>query len=392
MADHTSPTVANNDEIDLIDLAVSLGEQKRILFAVPAVTTTIAIAYALIAPPVYTSQTVLLPPQQQQSAASSMLASLGSLAGLAGAAVAVKSPEAMYVAFLTNQTVENEVITRLGLQARYDDKTLSATRKDLERHLRIQADKQTGLITIDADDKDPTFSARLANTEVEALHDLLGHLAVTDAQQRRIFFATEMKRTERALANANLRFRQLSSQGGLPVTSVLAETAVKTTSALRAQITAKEVEISAMRQFATSHNVEVRRLTGQLTALQAQLYRLEQGGTKAIMPTAEGTAAISALRDLKTDQAVLEVMTKQYEVAKMDEAREGPLLQQVDIAAPPDHRSKPKRALIVALGACGGLLLGIAAALMKHAILRAKRDPETAAKLQILNSTWRIRK
>jgi uncharacterized protein involved in exopolysaccharide biosynthesis len=378
-----------DDEINLISIAIALGEQKRTLFGVPSVTVALALAYALLAPPVYTAQTVLLPPQQQQSAASSMLASLGSLASIAGAAGGVKSPEEMYVAFLQSQTIQDEVINRLNLRVHYRDKSMYDTRQDLARHVRISADKQSGLITIDADDRDPVFAAKLANTEVSALHDLLGRLAVTDAQQRRMFFGHEVKRTELALAAADATFRRLSAEGGLPVTQALAETTVQTSAALRAQITAKEVELAALRRFATSQNANVQRVSSQLGALRTQLTRLQQGGDRVVPASAQGEAAIAALRDLKTDQAVLEVMIKQYEMAKVDEAREGPLLQQVDVAQPPDHRSKPKRALIVALAAVGGLLIGAVAAIIRYSLAEARQDPAAAAQLGMLRRAWR---
>ena len=386
--EHTN-VEGDDDEISLIEIGIALGEQKRILFGIPAVTTALALAYAFLATPIYTARTVLLPPQQQQSAASSMLASLGSLAGIAGAAVGVKSPEEMYVAFLRSRTLEDEVINRLDLRAHYKDKTPYETRKDLEHNVHVSADKQTGLITIDADDKDPVFAARLANMEVTALHDLLGRIAVTDAQQRRVFFGREVKHTELALAAADARFRRLSAEGGLPVTEALAETSVQISAALRAQITAKEVELSALRRFATEKNADVQRLMGQLVALRAQLDRLQQGGAHVTPTTPQGVAAIAALRDLKTNQAVLSVMIKQYEMAKIDEAREGPLLQQVDVAQPPDHRSKPRRGLIVLLGAAGGLLIGVAAALLRSALDKAKHHPESAAQLGMLRKAWR---
>jgi capsular polysaccharide biosynthesis protein len=179
-----SEVIDNDDEISLIDLAIALGEEKKTLFAVPAITTTLAIVVSLLMTPIFTAKTVMMPPQQQQSGAASALASLGGLAGLAGAAAGIKSADEMYVAFMQSEGLQNAVIKRLSLQERYDAKTMTDTRAALKGLVRISSDKKTGLITIEADDKDPAFAAQLANAQVEELRNLLGRLAVTDAQQR----------------------------------------------------------------------------------------------------------------------------------------------------------------------------------------------------------------
>jgi len=178
---------AEDAEISLINLAIALGEEKKTLFAVPAITTTLAIVVSLLMTPIFTAKTVMMPPQQQQSGAASALASLGALAGLAGGAAGIKSPDEMYIAFMQGESLQNAVIKKLGLQERYDEKTLVDTRKELKEKVKIISDKKSGLITIEADDKDPEFAAKLANTHVEELRSLMGRLAVTDAQQRRVF-------------------------------------------------------------------------------------------------------------------------------------------------------------------------------------------------------------
>jgi uncharacterized protein involved in exopolysaccharide biosynthesis len=317
-----------------------------------------------------------------------MLASLGSLASFAGAAAAIKSPEEMYVAFLKSRSVEDDVIQRLNLMAHYGDKTKHEARKDLERNVTITADKMTGLITLDANDHSPTFAAKLANAQVTALHDLLSRIAVTGAQQRRQFFAQQMKITENALSAADARFRAMSSQGGLPATEALALNDVQTSTALRAKIAALEIELAAMRRFATDENPDVQRVSTQLAALREQFAKFQQGGMRIVAPTAKGEAAISALRDLLTQQEVLKIMTRQYEMAKIDEAREGPLLQQVDVAHPPEKPARPRRALITFAALLFGVLLGTLAALVRYLATNAARDPSVAAEIAALRAAW----
>jgi uncharacterized protein involved in exopolysaccharide biosynthesis len=348
-----------DDEINLLELATALGEEKHLLFGIPTVTTLAAIVYALTVTPIYTAKTVLLPPQQQQSGAAAMLASMGALAGVAGAAAGVKSPDDMYLAFLKSNTVKDDLIKQLNLTQHYKSKTQDDARKALDGAANISTDKKSGLMTIAVDDEDPAFAAELANAHIGALSRFMEKLAVTEAQQRRVYFEQQVKNTQQALMQAESNFRAYSAKGGLPVTDVLAQVSVTASATLRGQIAAKEVELSAMRQFATDQNPEMQIAASQLAALRSQLSKVEEGGGRSSPITPDGQAAINALRDVKIQQSMLEVLVKQYEMARVDEAKEGPLLQQIDIAEPPTQKSKPKRAQIVLLAGVVGLFLGI---------------------------------
>lgn len=386
--DQPSFNPADDDEISLLDLATALGEEKGVLFGIPAVTSVLAIAYALLVTPIYTAKTVILPPQQQQSTAASMLASMGALAGIAGAAAGIKSPDEQFVAFFKSQSLQNDLIERFKLQAYYEQDTLDDTRKSLEGAAKVSSDKKSGLITIEVDDKDPKFAAELANGHVDALRRMMGKLAITEAQQRRVFFEQQIAKTQEALDTADTRFRSLSAKGGLPVTDVLAQVSVTASATLRGQIAAKEVELSALRQFATAQNPDMQRIASELAAMRAQLAKIESGGASTSRVNEAGQAAIVALRDVKTQQAVLEVLVKQYEMARVDEAREGPLLQQLDIATPPEKKSKPKRAMIVVLAGVAGLFLGVLVAFIRRALRRAAENPESAGQMAALKRAW----
>ena len=395
MSDLNTPVAGANvadsmpaeDEISLIDLAIALGEEKKTLFAIPAITTTLAIVVSLLMTPIFTAKTVMMPPQQQQSGAASALASLGGLAGLAGAAAGIKSPDEMYIAFMQSETLQNEVIKKLDLQERYNAKTLVDTRNALKGAVKIAADKKAGLITIEADDKDPEFAAKLANIHVEELRNLMGRLAVTDAQQRRVFYEQAISKTQAELAEAESNFRAAKEKSGMQVTAVIAESGVRASAELRGQIAAKEVQMQAMSRFATSQNPDVQRTASELAALRAQLNKYERGsGQSDASPLQK--EAVNAYRDVKVQEAVLEVLIKQYEMARVEEAKEGALVQQIDVATPPEKRSKPKRSLIVVLSAVSGLFLGVLAAFIRSAMRRNAASPEKAQQLQKLKSVW----
>ncbi len=380
---------AEDDEISLIDLAIALGEEKKTLFAVPAITTTLAIVASLLMTPIFTAKTVMMPPQQQQSGAASALASLGALAGLAGGAAGIKSPDEMYIAFMQGESLQNAVIKKLGLQERYEKKTLFETREHLKQIVKIASDKKSGLITIEADDKDPEFAAKLANTHVEELRSLMGRLAVTDAQQRRVFFEQAITKNQTELAEAEANFRTAKDKSGMQVTAVIAETAVRAGAEMRGQIAAKEVQLAAMSNFATPQNPDVQRLAGELSALRSQLKKLEQGSGGDEKSSPMQQLAVKSYRDIKAREAMAAVLVAQYESARVDESKEGPLIQQVDVAVASERKSRPKRAIIVIVSAFAGLFLGILLAFVRRALRKASEDPQSASQIATLKAAWR---
>jgi uncharacterized protein involved in exopolysaccharide biosynthesis len=395
----TAPTTASSaalsaadldeDEISLLDLAIALGEEKKTLFAIPAITATLAIVVSLLMTPIFTAKTVMMPPQQQQSGAASALASLGALAGLAGAAAGVKSPDEMYISFMQSESLQRAVIEKLGLKERYNAKTMMDTRNALKGVVKIASDKKSGLITIEADDKEPEFAAKLANTHVEELRNLMGKLAVTDAQQRRVFFEQQIAKTQEELAQAEANFRAAKEKSGMQVTAVIAEGSVRASAEMRGQIAAKEVQMQAMSRFATPQNPDVQRLGSELGALRAQLAKIEQGsgGEERTSPLQQ--LAVKSYRDIKAREAMMGVLVAQYESARVDESREGPLIQVVDAAKAPERKSKPKRAIIVLVAAFAGLSLGVMVAFIRRALRKASENPQSAEQISQLKSAWR---
>ncbi len=387
----TAPTTADvdEDEISLLDLAIALGEEKATLFAIPAITTTLAIVVSLLMTPIFTAKTVMMPPQQQQSGVASALASLGALSGLAGAAAGVKSPDEMYIAFMQSESMQRAVIEKLNLQERYQKQTIFETREALKGVVKITAEKKSGLITIEADDKDPEFAAKLANTHVEELRNLMGKLAVTDAQQRRVFFEQQIAKMQEELAQAEANFRSAKEKSGMQVTAVIAEGSVRASAEMRGQIAAKEVQMQAMSRFATPQNPDVQRMASELGALRSQLAKIEQGsgGEESISPLQQ--LAVKSYRDIKAREAMMGVLVAQYESARVDESREGPLIQVVDAAQAPERKSKPKRAIIVMVSAFAGLFLGVLVAFIRRALRKASENSQSTQQLSQLKSAWR---
>ncbi|CAN1484991.1 Tyrosine kinase, G-rich domain containing protein [Burkholderiaceae bacterium] len=397
MNDHTQPSampMGDEDEISLLDLATALGEEKATLFAIPLITTLVAVVVSLLMTPIFTAKTVVMPPQQQQSGAAAALASMGGLAGLAGlgGGGGLKSPDEMYVAFLGSEGMQNRIIAELKLQERYEAKTLTDARAALKGQVRFASDKKSGLLSIEADDKDPAFAAELANRHVVELRAMLGRLAVTEAQQRRVFYEQQIQQTQDKLALAEVAFRAAKEKSGMQVTSVLAETGVRASAELRGQIASREVQLQAMSRFATAQNPETQRIASELAALRSQLNKTEQGsGESKAAASPLHQEAVKSFRDVKVQEAMLEVLIRQYELARVDEAKEGPLIQQVDVAMPAERKSKPKRAVIVLVAAFAGLFLGVLVAFVRRALRKAQSDPASAGQWLALKKAWSLR-
>lgn len=379
MTQENTPSLA---ETTLTDVLVACGEEKRTLFAIWCVGSALTLAYALHVERMYSAATVIMPPQQQQSAAATALAQLGALGGAAGAAIGGKTADETYVALLRSRTLQDALIKRFQLQSRYDKASMELTREALSRRVDVSIDKKSGMLTIGADDREPQFAADLANAHFTELRALLNRIAVTDAQQRRVFFDLQVQQAQKKLNEAETRFREAQRTSGLVVTQALAETGIKESAALRAQIAARETELQTMSRFATSANPDMKRIAAELAALRSQLSRREAGEGAQPTQASQGTAALQAFRDVKVQEALLETMIRQLELARADEAKEGPLLQQVDVAQPPERPTKPKRRNLALAGAALTTFLALAVVFLK----RAARS--RAGNLEKIKSAW----
>lgn len=370
MNEKTQADLIKRDEIDLGRLICELWQGKRAVMLSIAGCTVAALAIALSMPPVFTARSSVMPPQQQSSGLAAALGSLGALAGVGGGS-ALKNPNDLYVGILKSQNVADNLIKRFDLKMRYEVETITEARLVLEKIVSIQSAK-SGLIEIVVEDKDPAFAAKLANAYIDELKRVNQSLAVTDAAKRRFFFERQVKDVRADLASAESRLEQLQKSTGLILPEGQVSGVIKATADLKARIAAKEVQLATMRSFATDKNPDFIRTQEELAALRAQLQQFSSTGRDeaGLLPGAarlpeKGLAYIRALREVKYQEALLEVMAKQYELARMEEARDSSLIQVLDVATPPDRKSGPKRAMIAMVGTLLGALLGTVYVLTK---------------------------
>jgi uncharacterized protein involved in exopolysaccharide biosynthesis len=339
-----------DDGMDLQQILSPLGRHWRLLMGATALAGALGAAGSYLIVPTFTSTTSFLPPQQQQSVAASALSSLGALAGIAGGAGS-KSPADEYVSLMQSVTVSDHIIDRFNLMQLYDRKYRRDARKQLAGNVQILVGKKDGMITVSVDDRDPVRAAAMANRYVEELRLLTSVLAVSEAQQRRLFFERQMNETKGRLTAA-----QLALQGsGFSAGAMKAEpkSAAEEYARLRAEMTAADVRLQTLRNSLTESTPEVQQQAATLQALRTKVTQLERSST------ADVTAPdyVSKYREFKYEETLFDLMAKQYELARVDESREGALIQVVDPAQPAELKSAPRRSLIALLAALVGLVL-----------------------------------
>ncbi len=394
----TPPGYSAGDGGWVLDSLIIIAKHKKLVAVITSAMTLMCLTIALLLPNVYTGIVKLMPPQQSQSSAAMLLGQLGGLGLLAGGQLGIKNPNDLYVGMLNSRTVADALIERFKLQQLYDAGTMVETRKVLAENTAITAGKD-GLITIEVDDNDPSRAAAMANAYAEQLDKLTQTLAVTEAAQRRLFFARQVKEAKDNLAAAEILLKTTQEQTGLIKLDDQGRAIIEAVATLRAQIAAKEIELRSMRTFATQGNPDYIRVQEQLVGLQTELSKLERRRSTTagdvLVPTAKvpqaGLEYLRRFRDVKYHETVFELLAKQFEMAKIDEAKDAAIIQVVDRAVPPDRKSKPKRLLIVVLGMIAGLFLALITAFVREARQRIAEDSDGASRLTVLRSYLRMR-
>jgi uncharacterized protein involved in exopolysaccharide biosynthesis len=287
------------------------------------------------------------------------------------------------VAFLKSRSVQDALIDRFKLTERYEAKLKDDARKTLDGVARVASGKD-GLISVEVDDKDPAFAAELANAHVEELGQLLKRLAMTEAQQRRVFFEKQLtnakdnlSKAERALKSSGVNSDTLKSDP---------KAAVEDLARLKAGITAQEIKLASMRGYLSESAPDFKQAQTELGAMRNQVARAEEQQPAG---AASGSDYITKYRDFKYQETLFDLFAKQYEIARVDESREGAVIQVVDTALPPERKSKPNKAMIATAAMLASGIVLLLLVFVRHILRNAAVDTETAQKLARLRSAWR---
>jgi len=311
----------------------------------------VALGITYLIPPTFTARTIFLPPQPAATATTNALATLGAITGATANIPGLRTGPDQHVALLQTDNVRDRLLERFDLLHVYDKDLRVDARNKLADNVRIALGRRDGLVTIEVDDRDPKRAADIANAHVEELRRLGAMLAITEAQQRRAFFERQLAQTRDRLAAAQLALRGSGFDAG--ALNAEPRAAAEAYARLRDEATAAEVRLQSLRSALVGGAPEVVQQRSIVAALRTELARAEQA--QSISGGADYTARY---REFKYQETLFDLFARQYEMARVDEAREGALIQVVDVAQPPEKKSKPRRLLTaVAAGAVAALLL-----------------------------------
>ena len=363
---------------DRLCLAVRLLWEKRTLLATFLWRGALVfLLIALLIPASYQSKTVLMPPDAQSSAMT-MLASLGSATGFGSGALSMgtdllglKSSGALFVSLLTSDTVRDDLINRFDLRGVYWVKTYRRARERLAGRTYISEDKKSGVINIVVTDRDPQRASAMARAYVEELNRMVVELNTSAAHRERVFLEERLKVVKQDLDQSARNFSEFSSKNATIDIKEQGRAMLEAAANLQGEMIAAESELRGLEQIYTANNVRVRSVHARVEELRRQLNKLAGSSpvsgdpqpTEALYPSIRqlpvlGVTYADLFRRVKIDETVYEVLTRQYELARVEEAKQVPSVKVIDIGKPAERRSGPPRLLITLAGALLSLCAG----------------------------------
>ena len=398
-----TPTTPEEDGIELFELLLVITREKQTIMRATLAAAFLSSAIALLLPGVYSAKAVILPPQEDHSGLNLMtmsaLAALSPAGGGLGNAIGLENPTDIYIGMLKSRSVADALIRRFKLQALYGTDSVAETREALEKQVSV-TNGTYGLITVVFEDEDAKRAADIANAYVEELESLTRRIAVTEAAQRRLFVERQIQLTQEKLAQAENALKQTQERTGVIDLDNQGKAIIEAVAELRAQAAAKEVQISTMQSFATPRNPDLIRARQELAGLKAQIGKFEHdnlsGNGDIMVATGKmpeaGLEYLRKLRDMKYQQAVYEMLAKQYESARVDEARNSVVIQVVDPAVVLDKESGPRRPLIVLVATVLTLILAVMWSLLRVGLVPVRRGFERNARWSELRELLRWRR
>jgi tyrosine-protein kinase Etk/Wzc len=391
----STTTTLPDDELSLLDLLIVLLKRKKTILVSTLAGGVLSIGICLALPNIYQATATLLPPQQAQSSAAAMLSQLGGLAGSAAGMAGIKNPNDLYIGMLKSRTIADRIVTRFNLEKVYGVESQEIARATLATNTDINSGKD-GLIGIQVEDKDKKLAADLANAYTAELLDLTKVVAVTEASQRRVFYERQFQ-----IVKDNLTSAEMALQGGIDARGVVSvetesKAVLETVARLRAQISAKEIQLNSMRPFVTTSHPDFKRAEEELSSLRHELSNLQNGRVNGASSAdqvgkSSGLENIQRLRDLKYYQALYELLSRQYEIARLDEAKNPGIIQVLDPAVEPERKFKPKRSVIVIACTLSAFVLACLWVLVSDAARRAALSPATSAQYEQVRRLFRFR-
>lgn len=353
------------DEIHFLDLLLVLVKHKLLIIGFTIIAAIASVVYSLCLPNIYTATAKVIPPQKEGGNISAALGQLGGLASLAGLGSGFAGSTDLYLSILNSRSVADAVIKRPEVMQEFAGETPDAARKIFTEKVRFFSNPKDGIITITADNKLPEMAAKLANATVEELGRRTVALNLAKVSNERLFLEKRLGVVKQDLKKAEEEMKLFAKQNKAIQVDSQAKASIESLAKLRAELASKEVQLAALRSYQTDESPDVRSLLAATNRLKSELSRFtgSGGGAEGIPSIGNvpnlGLEYARRLRDVKIQEAIFEQLTKQNELAKVNENRDTSSLQILDAAVTPDRKSKPKRSQIVILTTLTSFMVAI---------------------------------
>lgn len=352
-----------------LDYLRNVVEYRKVIAIVTLVGAALSLTVSLLLPNIYSARSLILPPQQEQGLMGAMLSQMGGLAGIAGDVLGGGSQADMYVGILKSDALKDPIIDRFELQKIYNQEHRDTTYKKIDEVVTIMAGKKDGIISISVEDELPKRAADIANAYVEELEKLLVRMATSGASQNKGYLAERLTKARSDLATAEDAIRKFQTKNKALDITEQAKGSIQGVADLNAQLIAQEIQLATQRRKFTDSSEEVKALFASINKLKSQIARMEGKGGVSSIPTigsvpALGQDYLRLMREFKIQETLVELLTKQYEVASLSEQKNIANIQVIQKARVPDRKVKPKRALIVIGATVASFMMALFATLL----------------------------
>lgn len=353
LEEHGAAGFPASDTIHMLDYIEVILKRKTLIFNTSCVAFLLALVISLIIPKSYSSTALIIPPQQDSSGMmSAFIGSMGNLGGVAGDLLGKASPADMYVSMLNSDAVSDAIIDRYNLMEAYHEKYRLDAYKTLEKYIHVSVGKKDGIVSITAEDKDPKRAAAIANTYVDELDKMVTKMNVAGSGQNRSFFEERLAKAKAELSQAEDALKRFQSKNMAIDIMDQAKVTVGAVAQLQAQLAVQEVQLETLRRQLTDSSQEVKNLKATIANIKSQVAKLEGNAGGGSIPSVGSVPGLAQeyfrlFREFKIKEAVVEILTKQFEMNILSESKGFAGIQVIQPARIPDKKSKPKRSIIV---------------------------------------------
>ncbi len=376
------------DEISLLDLLLVLAKHWKMIVGVPFIVAILTALYTLTLPNIYTAKAMILPGDDDNSMMGAMMSQMGGLAGLAGGSFARATKSELYVTMLKSETIKDPIIDRFKLMQVYKAKFRTDAYRKLDKQVDVSAGKKDGVLSISVDDRDPNRAAAIANAFVDELGKLAAGLNMTGASKNRTFLEERLAAAKADLTQAEDALKSFQTKYKAVNVTDQAKASIEGVAQLRAQLAAQEVQLAALQRQFTDSSQEVKTSRSTIVNIRNQIARLEGGGGNSSIPSISsvpqlGQKYAQLMRTFKIQETLVELLTKQYEMVKINEVKDVSPFQIIQISRAPEIKSKPKRAQIVLLiSFCAGIIAVLFSFIQEAITLMSEEDRKRLCKLR----------